>query len=229
MLYAVEVAKAATTRATSVCLLSSHAFFLTQFESLLSLAGHRPKLCRLQNVQLEELSPPKASVFVFDGAGQPHESVVAGVLKRSPESQVIVISENFSDESAFTLLGLGVKGLLTYAEANTQLPPAVEAVGRGGYWVPRNLLSRFVDSILKNPGPTKRMPQLRRISPREQQILDGLLNNRSNKEIANDLNISERTVKFHVSNLLSKYGVQRRADLIVLAFQKSNAAVPAIQ
>jgi DNA-binding NarL/FixJ family response regulator len=40
------------------------------------------------------------------------------------------------------------------------------------------------------------------------------------------LNISERTVKFHVSNLLSKFGVRRRADLILLCFQQRQVAVP---
>jgi DNA-binding CsgD family transcriptional regulator len=57
------------------------------------------------------------------------------------------------------------------------------------------------------------------VSGREKEVLARLLENKSNKEIANVLNISERTVKFHVSNLLSKYGVQRRADLIVLCYQ----------
>jgi Bacterial regulatory proteins, luxR family len=41
-----------------------------------------------------------------------------------------------------------------------------------------------------------------------------------NKEIGSRLNISERTVKFHVSNILSKFGVRRRADLILLCYQK---------
>lgn len=44
---------------------------------------------------------------------------------------------------------------------------------------------------------------------------------RANKEIASQLNISERTVKFHVSNFLAKHGVRRRADLIVMRFQEA--------
>jgi DNA-binding CsgD family transcriptional regulator len=50
-------------------------------------------------------------------------------------------------------------------------------------------------------------------------VADLLLENLSNKEIASRLHVSERTAKFHVSNLLAKYGVQRRADLILLFFQ----------
>ena len=43
------------------------------------------------------------------------------------------------------------------------------------------------------------------------------------KEVAERLHISERTVKFHVSNLLAKFGVRRRADLILLCYQRRNA------
>ncbi len=62
------------------------------------------------------------------------------------------------------------------------------------------------------------------LSRREHEVLDPLLGNLSNKEIARKLHISERTVKFHVSNLLSKFGVQRRADLILLYFQGRSIA-----
>ena len=61
------------------------------------------------------------------------------------------------------------------------------------------------------------------MSRREQETLEALLENLSNKEIASKLNISERTVKFHVSNLLSKFGVRRRADLILLCYQTRSA------
>ena len=55
------------------------------------------------------------------------------------------------------------------------------------------------------------------------------MENLSNKEIANNLRISERTVKFHVSNLLAKHGVQRRSDLILLYFQRTQDAPSVIQ
>jgi DNA-binding CsgD family transcriptional regulator len=51
------------------------------------------------------------------------------------------------------------------------------------------------------------------LSPRQQQILQSVICNRENKEIASKLNITVRTVKFHISSLLSKFGVDNRADL----------------
>ncbi len=52
-----------------------------------------------------------------------------------------------------------------------------------------------------------------RVSPREQEVLTGVVQNLANKEIAAKLNVSERTVKFHVSSLLSKFGVSNRVEL----------------
>jgi DNA-binding CsgD family transcriptional regulator len=57
------------------------------------------------------------------------------------------------------------------------------------------------------------------ISGREREVLEALLANLSNKEIAGKLEISERTVKFHVSNLLAKFGVERRQHLLLHCLQ----------
>jgi DNA-binding NarL/FixJ family response regulator len=93
----------------------------------------------------------------------------------------------------------------------------------GGFWVPRAVLAGFVESVLSGAASRRiRAEGYSDLSRREQEVLDALLENQANKEIANHLNISERTVKFHVSNLLSKFGVRRRADLILLCFQKNS-------
>jgi len=115
--------------------------------------------------------------------------------------------------------------LLTYVEAREQLVRALPLVAVGGFWVPRSVLSGFVDSILTGQGRRLKTDTVTNLSRREQEVLDSLLENLSNKEIASKLNIAERTVKFHVSNLLSKFGVRRRADLILLTFQRRMAPV----
>jgi len=53
-----------------------------------------------------------------------------------------------------------------------------------------------------------------RLTRREQEVLDGILRSLANKEIASELNLSERTVKFHVSSLLSKFKVRGRMELM---------------
>ncbi|HYW67203.1 MAG TPA: LuxR C-terminal-related transcriptional regulator [Candidatus Dormibacteraeota bacterium] len=53
-----------------------------------------------------------------------------------------------------------------------------------------------------------------RLTRREQEVLDGILRSLANKEIASELNLSERTVKFHVSSLLAKFKVRGRMELM---------------
>ena len=62
------------------------------------------------------------------------------------------------------------------------------------------------------------------IAPRARVVLNFLLENVCNREIASAMNISERTVKFHVSKLLRRYAVRRRADLILLNYQRKLSA-----
>jgi DNA-binding NarL/FixJ family response regulator len=148
------------------------------------------------------------------------EALVAEILDASPAARLLAISEEMSTAVAFPLLRLGVKAILTYVEARRQLQAAIAAVARGAVWIPREILSTFLDGLLAR-GPARSMPNGRALSRREKEVLGTVLENLSNKEIAGRLNISERTVKFHVSNLLGKFSVQRRADLILLSFQSA--------
>jgi len=138
-------------------------------------------------------------------------------------AQLLVLLPRLEDSVTSPLLRLGVKGLLTYEEARRELARAARQVAAGMYWVPRDLLTRFVESILPELRGCKSLECEVEISHRQRQVLDLLLDNLSNKEIASKLFVSERTVKFHVSNLLSKFGVRRRADLVVLWMQRTHA------
>ena len=214
-----EAAKPGGASALSVCLLSPHPFVLENLRNLLS----RPKF-RVQCARVEFLpgqgsalpALPAAEIFVLDANG-PLRAVVALISRvkgEQPGARVVVVSDELTEEAAFPLMRLGIRGLLRYADAATQLAAAVLSVNGGGYWVPRLLLSRFVFGILDQP----RLPvpgEARKLSPRERQVHEALLENLSNKEIASRLNLSERTVKFHVSNVLAKHRVRRRADLIL--------------
>jgi DNA-binding NarL/FixJ family response regulator len=57
------------------------------------------------------------------------------------------------------------------------------------------------------------LPQRKHLSKREQQVLDLVVTGKSNKEIATEVGVTERTVKFHVSKLLSRFGAKSRIEL----------------
>lgn len=58
-----------------------------------------------------------------------------------------------------------------------------------------------------------------RLTVRERTVLDAVKRRLTNKEIAQELGISARTAKFHVSSLLAKHGVESRVDLVLLQYQ----------
>ncbi len=156
------------------------------------------------------------------------ESIATLEFLRTLQSQhhpfpILVLLPSLEESLTSHLLRLGVKGLLTYEQSGRELCRAARQVAAGGYWVPREQLARFVESVLPELQGCKSLDEDVDISRREREVLDLLLENLCNKEIAGKLYVSERTVKFHVSNLLAKFGVQRRADLIVLWMQRNRS------
>lgn len=223
--------RASGKQALRVCILSPHPLVLAEFSRILAGPGFRlisHQLDSMLGPDLRRLVVPRALVYVVDAhASQPATAaLLANILERWETARLLIVAEKFTPSDSHNLLRLGAKGLLTYAEARDQLPHALPLVAKGGFWVPRALLSEFVDSILTNSrGRRLKVETATQLSRREQEVLDALLENLANKEIASKFNISERTVKFHVSNLLSKFGVRRRADLILLCYQR-RAATP---
>ncbi|HET7213264.1 MAG TPA: response regulator transcription factor [Terriglobia bacterium] len=205
-----------------VCLLSTHPLLLDQFTRRLSQSHFNVKAFRLRQVLYEDvnrLAIPGADVYVVDGHDPFSPTLARALVTRFPNSNVIVLAENFTDSTTFPFLEVGVKGILHYSEAFEHLPEALRTVAGGGYWVERRVLSRFVDSMIHNSRGQIAHAPAARFSPREREVLDCLMENLSNKEIARKLKISERTAKFHVSNLLIKFEVKRRVDLIMLLLQ----------
>ncbi len=214
-----------------VCLLSPHPMVLHEFHRLLEDSGFHITSKQLDSMlapDLRNLDVPKASVYVVDAhaARQATGALLGNVLERYAGARLLVVGDKLKETDSYSLLRQGAKGILSYAEAREQLPLALAQVAAGGIWVPRPVLSRFVDSILgSTQGRRLRVESPNELSRREQEVLSGLLENLANKEVADRLHISERTVKFHVSNLLQKFGVRRRADLILLCYQRRNVAV----
>jgi DNA-binding NarL/FixJ family response regulator len=209
-------------RAT-VCLYWFHPLLLAEFQRLLPPGDFHLTSRQLEPDAMPDLrsvSHPRASLYVAElhPRGPVTETLVAAVAERSPGARVLVVAEKFHESNAFPLLRLGVKGLLEYSELPSQLGRAAGVVTGGGFWVPRVLLSAFLDTMRGAPLPGRTMAGAGHLTEREREVQDCLLQNLLNKEIAKKLHISERTAKFHVSNLLAKFGVQRRADLILLTY-----------
>jgi DNA-binding NarL/FixJ family response regulator len=223
------VTKVAPKSPLKVCLLSANAFVLSEMARVLK--GSAFELISIQGKSafghdLHNIQVPKALVHVVDAhVGLPATcALLSNILDHCAESRIIVITERVNSEESYPLLQRGAKGLLAYEQVREQLPVALPLVANGGFWVPRAVLSGFVESILRGPHKRKLLAiASANLSLRQDEVLGSLLENLSNKEIGINLNITERTVKFHVSNVLNKFGVRRRADLILHCYQQHSA------
>ncbi len=219
-------------RRLAVCPISKHPGLLTTIEGLLAKTDFKVMHFRIEPEQLGYLHRgsertrefarlPHASVFVLDGnsLNLGIESLIERIRTQYPRAKLLVIKETTRDEKVFPFLRMGVKGVVRYADAEKDLTDAVKAVAGGDFWIQSQQLVRFVDWVLSTPSYRGTLNGPGVLSRREREVLMSILTGQTNKEIASALNISERTVKFHVSHLLQKMGAHRRADLIARQHQ----------
>jgi DNA-binding NarL/FixJ family response regulator len=179
--------------------------------------GHRPLLPvygRLEDL----LFSPALSYLVIDLQSSSSGGVrtVAAIHRRRPDIRLIVIGPELGDELVMDLIIVGARAYLDLKAAPCMVRKAIEEVISGSIWAPRRLLSKLIDRLLgvSYSGQNHCSPHL---TEREQQVLELILAACSNREIAHQLGIEERTVKAHVSRLMRKMGADNRIDLSMRA------------
>jgi DNA-binding NarL/FixJ family response regulator len=141
-------------------------------------------------------------------------------LSETPDPPPVLALTTFDDDA--TLWGAitaGAAGFVLKDSRAELLVEAVRAVAAGGAWLDPRVLPRVLASARKAPpasGPAARA--LEQLTPRETQVLGLLCRGASNAEIADALGTAERTVKSHVSSILTKLGARDRAAAIVAAY-----------
>jgi DNA-binding NarL/FixJ family response regulator len=116
-------------------------------------------------------------------------------------------------EEKIRLFYWGIDGFVDLSDTwRTELPVAILSVLNGQYWVPPEVLTAFV----KHAQALEQTRLLRghSLTVREGQVLRLLMRQLTNKEISKALLVSERTVKFHVSNILAKLGLENRRGML---------------
>lgn len=134
---------------------------------------------------------------------------IARIRAIHAQAKVIVVTTYEGDEDIHRALEAGAKGYVIKGMPYQTLLEALQRVHAGGRFLPppvaRALASRMPDSEL---------------SSREQEVLDLLVDGKSNKEIANLLGITEATVKSHVSTILMRLNVEDRTQAAVTALRR---------
>ena len=140
-----------------------------------------------------------------------------GAIRRARSNiRLIVIGPVGNDELVLEALIAGARAYLDLTAGPEMVRKAIEEVISGSIWAPRRLLSTLIDRMLaiSDTSLNKATPHM---TAREHQVLELILTARSNREIARQLGIEERTVKAHVSRLMRKAGAENRVDLSMRA------------
>ncbi len=160
--------------------------------------------------ELECRNSQRCRILILDTYSSLEWVDVLTKWRSSGRAIMLVPPESASTNKQLQFLRLGAWGVVSITESvATELQEAIRCVAQGGYWVHRGALNAYV-RYNEDPGRS----QSQYLTIREHQIVSYMARGLSNKQIGNALGISERTVKFHVSNVLKKLNLKSRLRLL---------------
>lgn len=161
---------------------------------------------------------PRILVLDLELPGLDGARGVAALRRASPGTRITVLSAVVSDELEIALFKLGVRGCARRDIDPQLLKRIVLAIEQGEMWIRRAIMPRLVDELGARNRPDIYPPsaagdELALLTEREREIVRLIGNGESNKEIARELCITERTVKAHLTGIFRKLGVADRVRL----------------
>jgi two-component system NarL family response regulator len=145
---------------------------------------------------------------------------VGNLRKLCAETKTIIMCSAISEITEWELIKAGVRGCYRNDIKSALLKQVVMAVKSGELWIRRTLTARLVDELGKTTSKNKAyrasLGLLNKLSQREFDIAVHVSNGYSNKQIAELCSISESTVKFHISEIFQKLGVDSRLNLALI-------------
>jgi len=140
-----------------------------------------------------------------------------------PVVKVIMLTVSENEEDVTQALEAGANGYILKGTSGSDLITTLQSVSRGESYVSPGLAARLLAVSMRNVRQQARPAEQVDLTKREEQILELVARGLTNKEIANTLNISEKTVKHYMTNVMQKLQVRNRVEA-VLALQKKAGA-----
>lgn len=139
------------------------------------------------------------------------------IMTQADPPRIVILTTFGLDEYVSTAIVAGASGFLLKDASSTDLIDAIRAVAAGDVAIAPSLVRTVVEQA-RTSIQTHNVPGIDQLTEREHQVLQHLAAGRSNAEIAEQLYLSEATVKTHLSRVLTKLGVRDRVQAVIAAF-----------
>ncbi|MFC3998788.1 response regulator [Nocardiopsis sediminis] len=148
----------------------------------------------------------------------------AGIKNTVPETKIVMLTMSDEEDDLFEALKAGATGYLLKEIAVDELPDAVRAIAEGQSFInpsmATKLIGEFTGLARRGGGTATRKVPVPSLTERETEVLRLVARCLNNKEIADELFISEHTVKNHVRNILEKLQLHSRTEAAVFAVRE---------
>lgn len=215
-----------TIQSRTIQTISSHTVMIRAVEGILAVMPEYPHLPSVPN-EREASKSDLPRLFLLDACSLHSDlgPLAERCRARAPGSKFIALlppSES-NDANEIRLFYWGIDGFVELHDTwQADLARAIHGVIGGDYWVRPEIFA----AVVKHTQFIEQLVRDNSLTAREGQLLPLVMRHLSNKEIARQLDISERTVKYHVTHILAKLGVSDRRGLFPENFSEEGVFLP---
>ena len=146
------------------------------------------------------------------------------VLKVRPGSAVLILTSSSSERHMHDAIAAGAKGYLLKENDGASLAAALRSVARGDSVLDPSMAGQLLN-LVKNRGVASPADKLALLSPQERRVVAHLAGGLTNKEIGDQLGLTEKTVKNYLATIFSKLNITRRTQAAALYVEAGHAPV----
>ena len=160
-------------------------------------------------IALARAQTPDVLVLDLELGGRSGLDAMAEIKRASPATRIVVFSAYAGEERVASAFERGADSYVLKGTSSDELVAVIRAVADGRTLIPPEIAAQLARAV--------RQPRRDRLTGREREIVQLLADGLSNREIGERLGITERTVKFHVGEILARLGASNRAQAVAIA------------
>ncbi len=171
----------------------------------------------LEGIKLAQEYKPDVVLMDLVMEGMDGIETTRKLLELHPDCKVIVLTSYLDDEKIYPVIEAGAFSYLLKTSRASEIAQAIRAAANGQSILESQVASKIMNRF-RSPQQVMKAPH-EDLTEREMEVLKLIAEGKSNQEVADALLIGIKTVKFHVTNILSKLGVDDRTQAAIYAFK----------